>query len=103
MPLLNLLKILLLKQFVIVTPQKLLNRISCNFVVEVDILCKCAYSQEFLIQFLWEKNIQFCALRMKPDYHMYMNVQGTEKLFGYVFDSESPNVTHMWKSLIDYV
>ena len=27
----------------------------------------------------------------------------TEKLFGYVFDCECPNITQMWQSLIDYV
>ena len=42
---------ILLKQFVSATPLKPLIRISWNFVIVEDIPCRCAYSQEILIQF----------------------------------------------------
>ena len=35
------------------TPLKLLNRISWNFVVMKDIMCRCAYPQEMLIWSFW--------------------------------------------------
>ena len=41
---------ILLKQFVSATPLKPLNRISWNFVVMKDIMCRSAYPQEILIQ-----------------------------------------------------
>ena len=43
------------KQFVSATPLKLLSRISWNSVVIKDLMCRCAYPQEILIQlFFWE-------------------------------------------------
>ena len=38
---------------VIATPLKPLKRISWNFVVMKDIMCRCAYPQEILIQFVF--------------------------------------------------
>ena len=40
---------ILLKQFVSAIPLKPLNRISWNFAVMKDIMCRCAYPQEILI------------------------------------------------------
>ena len=37
------------------TPLKPLNRISWNFVVMKDIMCRCAYPQEILIQFIFSE------------------------------------------------
>ena len=55
-------------QFVSATPLKPLNRISWNFVVIKDIMCRCAYPQEILIQILKTLNgrrIKFLLLYVK--------------------------------------
>ena len=44
---------ILLKQFFSATPLKPLNRTSWNFVVMKALMCRCAYPQEILIQFLF--------------------------------------------------
>ena len=44
---------ILLKQFVSATPLKPLNRISRNIEVMKDLMCRCAYPQEILIQFFF--------------------------------------------------
>ena len=59
-----------LKQFVSATPLKPLNTISRNFVVMKDIMCRCAYPQKILIQFikhLMEEryNSCFCIINKK--------------------------------------
>ena len=41
------------KQFVSATPLKPLNRISCNFLVMKDLMCRCTYPQKILIQFFF--------------------------------------------------
>ena len=43
-------KLTKMKEFVSATPLKPLNRISWNFVVMKDIMCRCAYPQGILIQ-----------------------------------------------------
>ena len=45
------------KQFVSLTPLKLLNIISHNLIVKMDILCTCAYSKEILIWFFYLENM----------------------------------------------
>ena len=44
---------ILRKQFSSATPLKQLNRILFNFVVIKDIMCRCAYLQQILIQFFF--------------------------------------------------
>ena len=58
-----------------VTPLKPLNRISWNFVVMKDIICRCAYPQEILIPFflslihIWRcRRYAVCRSRWSP-YH----------------------------------
>ena len=87
MPLLNLKYypkwMTLLKQFVIATPVKLLNRISFKFVFKVDILCTFAYYRKFWFNFFWENielqpNILFCAICVTPIKHVYVNLNDRE-------------------------
>ena len=46
------------------TPLKPLNRISWNFVVMKDIMCRCAYPQEILIQYFFSQNYAFLDLEI---------------------------------------
>ena len=53
---------ILLKQFVSTTPLKPLNRISRNIEVMKDLMCRCAYPQEILIQFFFLGVMPLCEL-----------------------------------------
>ena len=57
---------ILLKQFVSITPLKLIKRISWNFVVMKDIMCRCAYPHEILIKFFSGSNAPFLNLEIWP-------------------------------------
>ena len=48
-----------------VTPLKPLNRISWNFVVMKDIICRCAYLQEMIIQFFFLGVTPFMNLEIR--------------------------------------
>ena len=48
---------ILLKQLVSTTPLKPLNRITWNFVVMKDIMCRCAFLQEMLVDLFEEQFI----------------------------------------------
>ena len=51
------------EQFVIATPLKPHNRISWNFVDNKDILCRCAYWQEIMIQ-VFSRSYFICLVTM---------------------------------------
>ena len=57
---------ILLTQFVSATPLKPLIRTSWNFVVMKDLMCRCAYPQEILIQFFSGSNAPFLNLEIWP-------------------------------------
>ena len=56
---------ILLKQFISATPLKPLNRISWNFVVMKDLMCRSAYVQEILIKFFSRSYALFELLNSK--------------------------------------
>ena len=55
------------------TPLKPLNRISWNFVVMKDIMCRCAYPQEILIPFSFLGVTPFLNLEIWPKWKILLN------------------------------
>ena len=84
--------------------QLLCNRISRNFLVDKDILCTCAYSQEILIWFFLREEFE-----LWPKYTISCNSCDTGLAWmrcnsiRYFFDSERSNVTQMCQLLINHV
>ena len=64
---------ILLKQFVSATPLKPLNIITWNFVVIKDIMCRCPYPQEILMQFLFRVYWTFWTWKFGPNDKYYWN------------------------------
>ena len=60
-------------QFVSATPLKWLNRISWNFVVMKDIMCRCAYPQEILIPFFFSDLRPFWTPKFDENERYYWN------------------------------
>ena len=60
-------------QFVRVTPLKPLNRISWNFVVMKDIMCRCAYPQEILIPLFFSELRPFWTSKFDENERYYWN------------------------------
>ena len=55
------------------TPLKPLNRISWNFVVMKDIMCRCAYPQEILIPLFFLGVTPFLNLEIWPKWKILLN------------------------------
>ena len=80
-------------QYVIATHLTLLSRISCNFIVKVDIMCTCAYSAKFWFNFFlrehrsWAKQhyfVQLVSNRFSTCIwikHVYMNLDDRESKY----------------------
>ena len=68
---------ILLKQFVSATPLKLLNRISRNSVVMKDIVCRCAYPQDILIQFFSLGITPFLTIEIWPKWKILLKQFGS--------------------------
>ena len=64
---------ILLKQLVSATPLKPLNRISWNFVIMKDIMCRYAYPQDILIPFFSESNAPFWTSKFDENERYYWN------------------------------
>ena len=68
------------------TPLKLLNRISWNFVVIKNIMCRCAYPQEILIQFLFSGVTSYLKFGQNERYYSTLFVSATPlKPFNKIF------------------
>ena len=62
-----------LTQFVSTTPLKQLNKISRNVVVMKDIMCRCAYPQDILIQFFFWEQCLFWTSKFDENERYYWN------------------------------
>ena len=85
---------ILLKQFVSATPLKTLKRISWNFLVMKDIMFRCAYPLEMLIQFFLSELSPFWTYKFDQVERYYWN--------NWMKNTNVPNVPYMFYTFCTY-
>ena len=78
------------------TPLKSLNRITWNFVVMKDIMCRCAYPQEILIPFSFSELRSFWTLKFDVNERYYWNSWSAQLLWNR--STEFPETLYLWRT-----